>query len=69
VARWAHNPEVAGSNPVPATEGEGPDPETDPGLRGVRTRVPEKPMAAPLWGVGLSVFDLSLCGHVDKTLK
>jgi hypothetical protein len=24
VARWAHNPEVAGSNPVPATEWEGP---------------------------------------------
>src|SRR5262245_59120356 len=27
VARWAHNPEVAGSNPVPATEVEGPDPD------------------------------------------
>ena len=24
VARWAHNPEVAGSNPVPATSGNGP---------------------------------------------
>ena len=24
VARWAHNPEVAGSNPVPATEKNGP---------------------------------------------
>src|SRR5207253_921935 len=24
VARWAHNPEVAGSNPVPATQGSGP---------------------------------------------
>lgn len=24
VARWAHNPEVAGSNPVPATSGDGP---------------------------------------------
>ncbi len=30
VARWAHNPEVAGSNPVPATAEEGPDPG-DPG--------------------------------------
>src|SRR5213078_3253179 len=25
VARWAHNPEVAGSNPVPATQGPGPE--------------------------------------------
>src|SRR5690349_11274470 len=25
VARWAHNPEVAGSNPVPATQGSGPE--------------------------------------------
>src|SRR5213083_2190026 len=24
VARWAHNPEVAGSNPVPATKWNGP---------------------------------------------
>ena len=24
VARWAHNPEVAGSNPVPATSGNDP---------------------------------------------
>ena len=24
VARWAHNPEVAGSNPVPATRQNGP---------------------------------------------
>src|SRR5262245_60205444 len=32
VARWAHNPEVAGSNPVPATESEGPVPMA-PGLR------------------------------------
>jgi hypothetical protein len=24
VARWAHNPEVAGSNPVPATRGDDP---------------------------------------------
>src|SRR3954452_8233057 len=24
VARWAHNPEVTGSNPVPATQNEGP---------------------------------------------
>ena len=30
VARWAHNPEVAGSNPVPATSENGP-PETPPG--------------------------------------
>ncbi len=27
VARWAHNPEVAGSNPVPATSEEVPEPE------------------------------------------
>ncbi len=26
VARWAHNPEVAGSNPVPATRENGPEP-------------------------------------------
>ena len=30
VARWAHNPEVAGSNPVPATAEQGPDPFEDP---------------------------------------
>ncbi len=24
VARWAHNPEVAGSNPAPATRGNAP---------------------------------------------
>ena len=27
VARWAHNPEVAGSNPVPATSEKVPEPE------------------------------------------
>ena len=29
VARWAHNPEVAGKNPVPATAEQGPDPFED----------------------------------------
>src|ERR1700748_3748523 len=30
VARWAHNPEVAGSNPAPATKVRRPDPDKDP---------------------------------------
>ncbi len=41
VARWAHNPEVAGSNPVPATEGSGPGIHWIPGpecFRGGATR-------------------------------
>ncbi len=36
VARWAHNPEVAGSNPVPATEGRGPESERVPALGALR---------------------------------
>src|SRR3954454_7436312 len=32
VARWAHNPEVAGSNPVPATDDRGPESERVPAL-------------------------------------
>ncbi|MEU8028000.1 hypothetical protein AB0C13_05090, partial [Streptomyces sp. NPDC049099] len=41
----------------------------DPGLRGVRTHVLRGGTAAPPWGVERCVFDLSPCGHVDKTLK
>ena len=48
VARWAHNPEVAGSNPVPATENEEGVPSggaffvscPDPRRRGSARRVP-----------------------------
>ncbi|MGW2725549.1 hypothetical protein, partial [Streptomyces sp. NPDC001492] len=41
----------------------------DPGLRDVRTHVPVRGIVMPPPGVGGTVFDLSLCGHVDKTLK
>jgi hypothetical protein len=37
VARWAHNPKVAGSNPAPATNRISPKPLRNQGLFGVRT--------------------------------
>ena len=48
VARWAHNPEVAGSNPVPATEHSGPEPtgsgpECFPGFPPVLSRWQRSP--------------------------
>src|SRR3954471_6676376 len=43
VARWAHNPEVAGSNPAPATHR---DPETSP----LRAKPAQSRRFRRLWG-------------------
>ena len=51
VARWAHNPEVAGSNPVPATN-EGPD---LPEIRALASLTPDAPIAAVPHGAGSAV--------------
>jgi hypothetical protein len=40
VARWAHNPEVAGSNPAPATTRAGPRSEAPPSLVPERSTYP-----------------------------
>src|ERR1700759_1491574 len=47
VARWAHNPEVAGSNPVPATQAKGRNPEMDSGPWCFSPCRPTRPAAPP----------------------
>ncbi|MGY4936235.1 hypothetical protein ACWD7T_35200, partial [Streptomyces sp. 900116325] len=55
----------------PLLKDEGPDPFEDPGLRHVAETFSHEGPEVRFAGHVLApnVFDLSLCGHVDKTLK